>query len=592
MPTNTHDMQKFKSELLDLVTETLPDMLWIKDIEGKYIYANKAICDTLLMAKDIHEPIGKGDVFFALRERETHADKPYWHTFGELCFDSDKTVIDSKKPMRIEEYGNVKGNLLYLEVYKAPFFDKMGNVIGTVGAGRDITTLKKAQLELEQSLQKLDDEKERFEYQATHDALTDLPNRILLLDRLEQSILLAQRTGNKIAVIFIDLDHFKAINDSLGHTIGDEVLVEVSKRMLSKKRGSDTLARLGGDEFCVILNGVSSVDTLPSILHDGMSVVNDAINIGNNSLYLGMSVGVALYPEDGDNPNTLLKNADAAMYKAKSDGRNTYAFYNEKMTEKAFERLFLETAMREALEKDEFVVYYQPQIDAQEKTIIGMEALVRWIHPNMGLIVPDKFIPLAEETGMIVKLDRIVMKKAVSQFSKWTKEGILTGTLSMNLAIKQIEEPDFIQFFEALLDKEKCLASNIEFEVTEGQIMNNPEESIVMLEKITDLGIKLSVDDFGTGYSSLAYLKKLPIQKLKIDRSFIQDLPTNLEDIAISKTIIGLSQNLNLNVIAEGVETKEQTEFLLAHGCNNIQDFYYSRPMPAKEMQLFLETYV
>ena len=588
MPFKLSDLKEHNSELLKLLTQHLPDMLWVKDLNGIYMYANKAICDGLLMAKDTEEPIGKGDIFFALREREAHKDKPNWHTFGELCFNSDQVVIDNNKAMKFEEYGNVKGELMYLEVYKAPFYDKDGKIIGTVGAGRDITKLKKIQTDLEKSLKILDEQREQLEYQANHDTLTGLPNRVLFMDRLEQSINLAYRYKKHVAVLFIDLDHFKEINDSLGHEIGDKVLVEVSNRMKNKMRKSDTLSRLGGDEFCIILNDIENLDDVSDVIMNGMEVLKEPVIIGPNTLYVRMSVGISLYPNDGDRASVLLKNADAAMYKAKNDGRNTYSFYDEAMTERAFERIFLETALREALDKDEFVVYFQPQMNAEEERLVGMEALVRWQHPTMGLVPPDKFIPLAEITGMIIQLDRIVMTKAMTQFNKWYKDGLNPGKLAMNLAIKQIEEEDFIDFVEALLKKQDYMSKNIEFEVTESQIMNNPNNSIKVLQKLHDLGVSIAIDDFGTGYSSLAYLKRLPITKLKIDRSFVKDLPSDAEDTAISKTIISLCENLNLKVIAEGVETNEQKEFFIENGCKFIQGYFYSHPLPAEEMTEFL----
>ncbi|WP_373001832.1 EAL domain-containing protein [Sulfurimonas sp.] len=588
MPFKLSDLKEHNSELLKLLTQQLPDMLWVKDLNGKYLYANKAICDGLLMAKDTDEPIGKGDVFFALRERESHSDKPNWHTFGELCFNSDQVVIENGEAMKFEEYGNVKGELLYLEVYKAPFYDVDGKTIGTVGAGRDITNLKKIQLDLEKNLKILDEQREQLEYQANHDSLTDLPNRVLFMDRLQQSINLAQRYDNKVAVLFIDLDHFKEINDSLGHGVGDKVLIEVSRRIKNQMRKSDTLSRLGGDEFCIILNDIIDIEDMSDIISGGMEILKKPIEIDGHTLYIGMSIGVSVYPSDGNSASTLLKNADAAMYKAKGDGRNTYCFYDEAMTERAFERVFLETALRKALEEDELVVYFQPQIDAKENKLVGMEALVRWEHPTMGFIYPDKFIPLAEITGMIVELDRIVMKKALTQFKKWDKAGLNPGKLALNLAIKQIEEDDFIEFVENILDCEECSYKNIEFELTENQIMNNPEASIETLQKLSDLGISIAIDDFGTGYSSLAYLKRLPINKLKIDRSFIKDLPQDADDTAITKTIISLCSSLNLKVIAEGVETEEQKNFILKNGCQFIQGYYYSRPLSIEDMTKFL----
>lgn len=588
MPFKLSDLKEHNSELLKLLTEQLPDMLWVKDLEGRYLYANQAICDGLLMAKDTQEPLGKNDAFFGLREIEANKDKPDWHTFGGLCLTSDKDVIANDKAMRFEEHGNVKGKLLYLEVFKAPFYDTDNNIIGTVGTGRDITNLKKIQLDLEKSLETLDKQREQLEYQANHDSLTDLPNRILFMDRLQQSINLAHRYKSKVAVLFIDLDYFKEINDSLGHNIGDKVLIEVSRRMKRQMRKSDTLSRLGGDEFCVILNDIANIEDMSDIIANGMDTLKEPMKIDGHTLYLGMSIGVSIYPNDGANASTLLKNADAAMYKAKGDGRNTYCFYDEAMTEKAFERVFLETALRKALEEDELIVYFQPQMNAKENKLVGMEALVRWEHPTMGFIYPDKFIPLAEITGMIVEIDRLVMRKALTQFKKWYKDGLNPGKLALNLAIKQLEENDFIEFVKDILDCEDCSYKNIEFELTENQIMNNPDASIETLQKISDMGISIAIDDFGTGYSSLAYLKRLPINKLKIDRSFVKDLPLDTEDAAITKTIISLCNSLNLKVIAEGVETEEQKNFILQNGCKFIQGYLYSRPLSIEDMTKYL----
>ena len=589
MPFNIKDLKEHNSELLSLLTKHLPDMLWVKDLDGKYIYVNQAICDGLLMAKDTQEPIGKDDVFFALRERETHKDKPDWHTFGELCFNSDQDVIDNNKAMKFEEWGNVKGKLMYLEVYKAPFYDKDGNIVGTVGAGRDITEMKKVQTDLEESLKILSNQKIQLAYQENHDSLTNLPNRILFLDRLKQAIQIGKRYNNYLAVLFIDLDHFKEINDSLGHNIGDKLLVEVAKRMKSVLRVSDTLSRFGGDEFTIIVNYINKVEDLSRIIQTIMDLFKKPIKIENNTLYVNMSIGISIYPNDAKEVNDLLKHADAAMYKAKESGRNTYCFYDEDMTKKAFDRIFLETSLREALVKDEIVVFYQPQVDASKNELVGMEALVRWNHPTKGMIYPDSFIPLAESTGIIVELDRIVMKKSIKQFHTWKKEGLNPGKLSINLAVKQLESNDFLDFVKNILNSQECTYSNIEFEVTEGQIMQNPEKSIKILNDINKLGISISIDDFGTGYSSLAYLKKLPINKLKIDKSFVQDLPSDLEDVAITKTIIRLCESLNLNVIAEGVETEEQKDFMLENGCKLIQGYFYSKPVSVEEITKILK---
>ena len=589
MPFKLKDLKKNNSELLNLLTLHLPDMLWVKDLDGIYMYVNKAICDGLLMAKNTQEPIGKSDIFFALREREIHKDNPDWHTFGELCFNSDIDVIEQDRAMRFEEYGNVKGELMYLEVYKAPFYDEDGKMIGTVGAGRDITKLKKIQTDLENSLKTLDEQKKELEHQANHDALTGLPNRTLFIDRLEQSMRLADRCDKKVALLFIDLDHFKEINDSLGHDIGDKLLIEFSNRMKNETRKSDTIARLGGDEFCIILNNITDINFVTNFILDVLKVTRKVFIIDGRKLHVRISVGVSIYPDDGTSANILFKNADAAMYKAKDSGRNTYAFYDEAMTKRALERVFLETELRKALVEDELVVYFQPQMDAKKNRLVGMEALVRWQHPTMGLVQPGKFIPIAELTDLIVELDRIVIKKSLLQFKEWIRDGFNPGKLAINLAIKQLESDDFFDFFENILNKESYNYKDIELEVTESQIMNNPEKSIIILQRLTELGISIAIDDFGTGYSSLAYLKKLPIKKLKIDKSFIDNLPDSPEDVAISKTIISLCKGLGLKAIAEGVETKAQKEFLVENGCRFIQGYLYSKPLSVSDMTKYLQ---
>jgi len=589
MSFELEDLKEHNSELLNLLTLHLPDMLWVKDIDGLYMYVNKAICDGLLMAKDTQEPIGKGDVFFALRERELHSDQPEWHTFGELCFNSDVDVITKNRAMKFEEYGNVKGKLMYLEVYKAPFYDKDGKIIGTVGTGRDITELKMIQIDLQKSMSILDKQREQLEYQANHDALTDLPNRLLFIDRLQQSISLADRYDTKVALLFIDIDHFKEINDSLGHHIGDKLLIEFANRMKNKIRKSDTISRLGGDEFCIILNTIKEISFVTNFIIESMKIIEEPFIVNGRKLHVGMSVGISIYPNDGLSANALLKNADAAMYKAKDSGRNTYCYYDEAMTKRAMERMFFETELRRALVEDELVVYFQPQINAKKNRLVGMEALVRWQHPTMGLISPDKFIPIAELTGLIVELDRIVIKKALLQFKEWSNSGLNPGKLALNLAIKQIESDDFIEFIENLLKEEHYNYKDIELEVTESQIMNNPEKSIKTLQKLSDFGISLAIDDFGTGYSSLAYLKRLPIKKLKIDKSFVDDLPDDPEDIAISKTVINLCKSLGLKVIAEGVETEAQKDFLVENGCRFIQGYFYSKPLSVDDMTKYLQ---
>lgn len=453
--------------------------------------------------------------------------------------------------------------------------------IGMVGYCQDISKRKKVE-------QELIEQKNILAHQANHDALTDLPNRILFNDRLEQGIEKAKRKGEKLALFFIDLDHFKEINDSLGHSVGDEILVAVTTLLKKTIRQKDTLARLGGDEFTVIIEELNGISSATSLARKILKVLSQPISIGGNVLYVSSSIGISLYPNDGVFSSDLLKYADAAMYRAKDEGRNNFQFYSSEMTELALERIVMESNLRRAIQNKEFVIAYQPQVDAVNNTLLGMEALIRWQHPTMGLISPAKFIPLAESTGLIIEIDQYVMKTAMKQFSEWYGEGLNPGILSLNLAVKQLKQKNFIDIVQSMMRKTEVKPSWLELEVTEGQIMTNPEEAIKVLTDISNLGIELAIDDFGTGYSSLSYLKKLPIKKLKIDQSFVKDLPDDEEDVAIAKAVIALAKSLNLKIIAEGVETKEQKEFLVSNGCHNIQGYLYSKPVSAQEIKKIL----
>ena len=474
------------------------------------------------------------------------------------------------------------GNYIWILFKLKIDYDNNGHVVRMLGTHTDITT----QRELEEELV---NQKNILNYQAHYDSLTDLPNRTLFQNRLNQGILKAAQTNEKLALFFIDLDHFKEINDSLGHAIGDRVLIEVSKRLASVLSKKETLARLGGDEFTVIVEHISQLQEASSLAKNIINSLVKPIQIDEHILYLSCSIGISVYPNDGLTYIDLLKYSDAAMYKAKDEGRNNFQFYSTEMTKTALAKITLEANLRNALENEEFVVYYQAQVDASSNKLIGMEALVRWENPELGLIPPDEFIPLAEDTGLIIPLDQYVMKKAITQFVQWYKDGLFPGKLALNLAIKQLEQDDFIDILKNMLSELNCKSKWIELEVTESHIMSNPEYAIKTLTKINDLGINLSVDDFGTGYSSLSYLKKLPIHKLKIDKSFVDDLPNDEEDTAIAKAVIALAKSLNLDIIAEGVENKEQKDFLIDNGCRNIQGYYYSRPVPANEMLSILK---
>jgi len=431
----------------------------------------------------------------------------------------------------------------------------------------------------------LNEQKDILAYQAHHDGLTGLPNRVLFNDRLEHGIELAKRHNTKLALFFIDLDHFKQINDSLGHQVGDRVLIAVAERLKAKIRKEDTLARLGGDEFTIIMEDLINVQDASLLAYQIQQVLTQPIHIEGHTLYTSCSIGISLYPQDDTDANNLIKYADAAMYKAKEEGRNNFQFYASEMTDFAMERMVMKASLRHAIDNNEFIIYYQPQIDARSGKLTGMEALIRWQHPVMGLVQPVKFITLAEESGLIVEIDRWVMTTAMKQITQWYNAGLEPGVLALNLSMRQLRSDDFIEILQESMQAADFKPECLELEVTEGEMMKKPEESIIKLELISRMGIEIAIDDFGTGYSSLAYLKRLPVSKLKIDQSFIQGLPDDKDDVAIVKAIIALAESLDLELIAEGVETDAQKEFLLASGCEHIQGYYYAEPIPAEEIE-------
>ncbi|MEA3433266.1 MAG: EAL domain-containing protein [Campylobacterota bacterium] len=459
--------------------------------------------------------------------------------------------------------------------------DENGNPTGIVGINKDNTRRKKVE-------DALNEQKNILRYQAHHDALTGLPNRVLFTDRLEQGIEKVKHHQAGLALFFIDLDKFKHINDSLGHEVGDSVLKAVAKRLEGIIRKEDTLARLSGDEFTIIMEEFTQPENASHLAEKILEVLAEPMHIDDYLLYVSGSIGISLYPQDAEDAEYLLKYADTAMYKAKEEGRNNFQFYSSEMTELALEHMVLKTSLRQAIDNEEFILYYQPQIDTCTHRLVGLEALVRWEHPTMGLLSPDIFISLAEETGMIVEIDEWVMKTAIHQISKWYRAGLKPGVLALNVSTNQLESADFFRNIDENMKKCGFKSKWLELEVTEGQMLKKPDEVVDKLEKLNDLGIGVSIDDFGTGYSSLSLLKRLPINRLKIDQSFIQDIPNDEEDVAIVRAIIALAGSLKLDLIAEGVETSEQRDFLLNNGCINIQGFYYSPPLPAEEMKKIL----
>lgn len=433
-------------------------------------------------------------------------------------------------------------------------------------------------------------EKERrLNYLAYFDSVTDIPNRTFFADRLEQSIADAERNNSLVAVVLLDLNRFKMINDSLGHAVGDLLLKRVAKRLSSIVNEDCMVARFAGDEFGLIFTGIHQQDRVCHLVARVQDCFSQAFLVSNQELFVSASLGVAIFPVDGANAQVLIRNAEAAMHRAKSDGGNSYQFYSADMTAKASERLGLENDFRRALERQEFLLHYQPIVDAGSSDIIGVETLVRWHSPTRGLVSPATFIPLAEETLLIIKLGAWILTAAFEQHAQGWGDAAHKLRLAVNVSTRQFLQPDFYTMVARAIERSGINPELITLEITESHLMENIDHMITVMRQLAELGVRFSIDDFGTGYSSLAYLKNLPIANLKIDQSFVRGLPDNSDDVAIVKTIISMAHSLGLYVVAEGVETKEQLEFLHAHGCDYVQGYYFSRPVPADDVSLLLE---
>jgi len=558
--------------LLQNIVDTVPVRIFWKEISGKYLGANKLFLEDAKL-DSLNQLVGKNDY-----------EMTWGETDGDAYRADDLAVMTSRVPkLHFEEtQTNQDGETIVLSTSKVPLENVDGEVIGVLGSYEDITERRNIE-------QTLIEQQNILHHQAYHDALTNLPNRLLLQDRLNHAILQAKRHHNQFALLFIDLDNFKQINDSMGHGVGDLVLKEIAHRLQNSIRESDTLARLGGDEFTIVMEDIKHERDISLLAQKIIDVTKEPLFINDNIFYLSSSVGISEYPRDAQTSESLLKYADTAMYRAKDSGRDNFQFYTEDMTLVAFEHLAMQGSLRQAIHNNDFEVYYQPQINALENKIVGMEALVRWEHPSLGLVTPDKFILIAEETGMIVDLDRLVMKNAMQQWSDWYSQGLNPGVLSINLAVKQIQKPDFIEFLQNCMLQTQCRAEWLTLELTESGVMTNLEAMKQVLVKVKSLGIGVAIDDFGTGYSSLAYLKRLPVSKLKIDRSFIKDLPDDEEDSTITRIIIMMAKTLGVDVLAEGVETVAQRDFLLESGCQHIQGFYYAKPMSSDATLDFIQ---
>lgn len=548
--------------LTSTVFEHTSEAIIITDSNALIIDCNQAFSD--ITGYSLDEIKGKNPNFSSSGYHNKDFFKSMWNSIkqsgrwsGEV-WDMRKNGEVYPKWLSINEVLNIEGKVSHY-----------------IGVFNDISKHK----ETEQKLEQL----------AFKDTLTNLPNRQLFYDRLEFEIKRTKRKKNaKLALLFIDLDQFKKVNDTLGHHIGDELLKVVAQRLLKCVREKDTVARLGGDEFTVILDDITSSKVCTDIAKKIITEISTPIELQENEYFLGASIGISLYPEDSTEKEILIRNADAAMYHAKENGRGHYQFFSEAINLRNQKRRELEEDLRKAIKNEEFQLYYQPQIETIAEKIIGAEVLIRWNHPKKGLIYPMDFIPIAEENGMIIEIGAWVFKKACKHIQKGLTFGKQVIPIAVNLSAIQFSNEGLIDMIKSTIKQVKIPSDLIELEITESAIMENADKAIEILDELTKLGIRISIDDFGTGYSSLAYLKKFNVDKLKIDREFIKDLPYDKEDVVLTSTMIMLANKLELDVLAEGVETKEQIDFLAQQGCSIVQGYYYSKPLPEDEFIAYL----
>ncbi len=556
---NESKMKKLSSAL-----EQTADSVVITDAKGVIEYVNPAFEKTTGYSRD--EAIGKTPKIVKSNKHQRDFYVKLWDKIlqGEVYRD---IFINKKKG----------GAIFYEEKTITPLLDSNQNIVNFISTGKDVT--ERIQTE------------EKLHFLAYHDVLTELPNRALFLERIEHAISRHRSERQNFTVLFLDVDNFKNVNDTLGHDIGDTVLIQISNKLSSCIRKGDTLARFGGDEFGILLNELAEENVISKISDKILTQLSKPIKVKQNEIYLSASIGICTFPTDGNNANVLLKNADTAMYKAKELGRNNFQFYSRSMGDIALRRMEIETELRHALEKDEFELYYQPQIDIQTGQIVGAEALLRWNHSKLGVLTPDTFIPILEETGLIISIGEWVIKQACKQIKIWnTIDSSPDFSISVNVSAVQFQESGLIDVIKETLNNSNLDPNLLELEITESILMENMNQVQEIIGKISLLGVKFAIDDFGTGYSSLSYLQKFKIDTLKIDKSFIHDINKNEDNATIVKTIIAMAHALKLSIIAEGVETIEQESFLKDSCCVKAQGYYYSRPVPVEQFTKHLKS--
>jgi diguanylate cyclase (GGDEF)-like protein/PAS domain S-box-containing protein len=545
------------------ILEEMDEAYFEVDLAGNFTFVNDAISRLLGFSKE--ELIGT-----TFRKQVNEEDTA-------LLYDAFGRIYTTGKPVRDIAYKAIRkdGEIRYAEIAGFPIQNQKGEVIGFRGIGRDVTERKRNE--------------EQIRYMATHDTLTELPNRMMFGQLLIHAIQAAKRNKRQLAVLFIDLDRFKIINDTLGHEAGDELLKAIAARFKQTLRAMDVVARLGGDEFVILVEEINHPDQLVTIAQKILSASMKPVPLMGEECRVTASVGISIYPKDGEDEQSLMKAADKAMYFAKEEGKNNYQFYSEGMKAQSIEQLSLETHLRLALERNELSLNYQAKLDFKTGAITGVEALLRWHSPVLGDITPTQFIPVAEETGLIIPIGRWVIKTACEQNVAWQQRGLPPVCISVNLSLRQLRDENLIGDIRAALGDSGMAPHLLELEITESMVMHNPARMVAILTKIKEMGVRLAIDDFGTGYSSLAQIKRFPIDTIKVDRSFIRNVPDDYEDKAIIEAIISMGQTLSLTVVAEGVETQEQMNYLKEHSCNEMQGYYFSKPVSADEFASLLK---
>ncbi|MFA5516451.1 MAG: EAL domain-containing protein [Desulfuromonadales bacterium] len=544
------------------VFEYSGESILITDKNNKIIEVNPAFVRQTGYA--LHEVRGEDPHFLSSGRTSTEEYRTMWREIAKNGFWQGE-LWDRRKD------GSIYPKLLTISVVRAA----SGEIEFHIGNFTDITLRKESE--------------EQIRHMAHHDALTGLPNRLHVQIVLERAIATARREREEVAVMFIDLDRFKIINDTLGHSAGDALLVEVGGRIRSLLRDSDVVARLGGDEFVVVITGEPNFSGAGHLAKRIIAALARPYEVDGHRLHNTASIGIAIFPQDGENVETLMKCADTAMYHAKNEGRSRFHFYTENMNLTAREHLVMENSLHTALQRDEFVVHYQPQADLATGQLVGAEALIRWMHPERGLVSPVEFIPVAEESGLILPIGEWVLRRVCAQIREWREAGLPPIPVAVNLSARQFRQDNLAEHIGGILDEYGLQPAEIELEITESTAMEHADAAAAVLHTLHRAGFGIAIDDFGTGYSSLSYLKRFPVDKLKIDRSFIMDIPADSNDAAIAQAVIQMASGLGLKVIAEGVETEVQRNFLRERGCHFMQGFWYSKPLDAATFSEFLQ---